>query len=138
MVAQTRSIVCYAARMEVWKGGDAALFGARGGNGVIGFYTKRGGGSKIEQGILHFTSMGYQVEREFYAPTYDTQRTEHIKPDKRTTLLWLPRIKTDSLGQASVSFNTHDVETSVTGAIEGITLTGKPGASTFRFAIRKE
>lgn len=125
-------------RVEVWKGGDAALFGARGGNGVIGFYTKRGGGSKIEQGILHFTSMGYQVEREFYAPTYDTQRTEHIKPDKRTTLLWSPRIKTDSLGQASVSFYTHDVETSVTGAIEGITLTGKPGASTFRFAIRKE
>ncbi len=82
--------------------------------------------------------MGYQIEREFYSPAYDTERPEHIKPDKRTTLFWSPRIQTDSLGLASVSFYNHDMETTVTGVLEGISTTGKPGAGTFRFSIRKE
>jgi hypothetical protein len=125
-------------RVEVWKGGDAAIFGARGGNGVLGFYTKRGGGSRVEHGTVHFTNMGYHIEREFYAPTYDTQRPEHIKPDKRTTLFWAPRITTDSLGQASVSFYNHDLETTITGIVEGLSQTGKPGTSEFRFTIRKD
>ncbi|HEY5916739.1 MAG TPA: TonB-dependent receptor plug domain-containing protein, partial [Chryseolinea sp.] len=124
-------------RVEVWKGGDAAIFGSRGGNGVIGFYTKKGVGSITDQAISTIDAMGYQVEREFYGPNYETEKPEHIKPDKRTTLFWAPLIKTDSTGRASVSFYNNDVETTVTGIAEGISVTGKPGSTTFKFVIRK-
>lgn len=124
-------------RVEVWKGADAAFFGMRGGNGVIGFYTKRGGGSNIKtHGVLSLTKMGYQLEREFYSPVYDLKKPEDIKPDKRVTLYWAPMIRTDSLGRASVSFYNHDVESNITGVIEGLSV-GKPVTATFKYAIRK-
>lgn len=124
-------------RVEVWKGGDAAMFGARGGNGVIGFYTKKGGGSAADAAVVAFDDRGYQIEREFYVPSYDSEKPEHIKPDKRATLFWAPLIKTDSSGRASVSFYNHDVEGSVTTVAEGISVTGKPGAATYKYVIRK-
>ena len=125
-------------RIDIWKGADAAFFGARGGNGVIGFYTKKGGGSIAAEGVLAVASMGFQIEREFYTPNYDVEKPEHIKPDKRTTLFWAPLIRTDSSGRATVSFYNHDLETSVTAIAEGISSTGKSGATTFRYTIRKK
>jgi hypothetical protein len=124
-------------RIEVWKGADAAIFGGRGGNGVIGFYTRRGAGSIASEGMLTLAAMGLQIEREFYSPDYDAEKPEHIKPDKRTTLYWAPLIRTDSAGRASVSFYNHDLETTVTGVAEGISSTGKSGATTFKYAITK-
>jgi hypothetical protein len=124
-------------RIEIWKGADAAVFGLRGSNGALGFYTKKGAGSIARDGILTMTNMGFQIEKEFYTPNYDTEKPEHIKPDKRTTLFWAPLIQTDSAGRASVSFYNHDVETTVTTVVEGISRSGKSGATTVRYAIRK-
>lgn len=122
----------------VWKGPDAAIFGSRGSNGAIGFFTKKGGGvSRPKEGIITFGQVGFQIEREFYVPKYDVAKPEHKKPDKRTTLFWTPRIQTDSTGHASASFYNHDLETSVTGIVEGISTVGKPGAVTFKYSIKK-
>ncbi len=122
----------------VWRGPDAAIFGARGSNGAIGFFTKRGGGiGALKEGIVTFTQAGFQIEREFYAPKYNVEKPEHKKPDKRATLFWAPHIQTDSTGQASVSFYNHDLETSVTGIVEGISTMGKPGTVTFKYSIKK-
>jgi hypothetical protein len=123
----------------VWKGADAAIFGARGTNGVIGFYTKRGGfyESPKSTGLTH-PAMGYQIEREFYAPQYDVQKSEHVKPDKRVTLFWAPRILTDSTGRATLSFYNHDEETSILGILEGHSMSGNAGTIQFGYSIRKE
>jgi hypothetical protein len=126
--------------ITVWKGADAAIFGARGANGAIGFYTKKGVRtlSPSRESSITFAGMGFQVEREFYAPQYDVQRPEHIKPDKRVTLFWAPYIRTDSSGKASVSFYNHDIETTVTGMLEGISGTGSSGAVRFEYKIVKK
>jgi len=122
----------------VWKGADAAIFGARGSNGAIGFFTKKGGGvGVLKEGLITFKQVGFQIEREFYKPKYDIEKPEHKKPDKRVTLFWAPRIQTDSTGHASVSFYNHDLETSVTGIVEGISTIGKPGSVTFKYTIKK-
>jgi hypothetical protein len=123
----------------VWKGADAAIFGARGANGAIGFYTKRGVESlnPSKEGSITFAGIGFQLEREFYAPKYDVQKPEHIKPDKRVTLFWAPFIQTDSSGRASISFYNHDAETTITGILEGISTAGEPGYATFRYTISK-
>jgi hypothetical protein len=123
----------------VWKGADAAIFGARGSNGAIGFYTKTGleNLKPSKESSITFAGMGFLVEREFYAPKYDVQRPEHIKPDKRATLYWTPYIQTDSSGRASIFFYNHDVETTVTGIIEGISVTGNSGSASFEYKILK-
>jgi len=124
---------------EVWKGAEAAIFGAQGANGAIGFYTRRGGGSiPPREGVFNAGNIGYQTEREFYAPMYDVQKPEHVKPDKRVTLFWAPLIQTDSTGLASVTFYNYDLETTVAGIVEGISTTGKPGTSTFKYPIKKD
>jgi hypothetical protein len=121
----------------VWKGADAAIFGARGANGAIGFYTKRGSNlSTVEEGTFTFRKMGYHVEREFYSPNYGLKNPEYVKPDMRVTLFWSPYIQTDSLGNASVTFFNHDQETTVSGIIEGISSTGKAGFASTQYVIK--
>jgi len=126
-------------RFDVWKGADAVIFGVQGANGVIGFFTKKGVTVRPpKEGIITFGEVGYQVERQFYAPKYDVEKPEHKRPDKRTTLFWAPHIQTDAKGQATVSFYNHDLETSATGIIEGISNTGKPITATFKYSIEKK
>jgi hypothetical protein len=126
-------------RFRVWKGADAAVFGVRGGNGAIGFYTRKGtnGQGLLEEGLITFPGNGFQFEREFYAPKYDVQEQEHVKPDKRVTLFWEPYIQTDSSGRASVSFYNHDFETTVRGTLEGLSTTGSSGSVNFEYKIIK-
>lgn len=125
-------------RIEVWKGSDAAMFGSRGANGVIGFYTKHGEFLyEPKEGVFPFTLPGLQSKRTYYTPQYDIQRPEHVKPDRRITLFWAPNIRTDSTGKATVSFYNHDLETSVTGIIEGLSSTGVPGVSTIKYLIQE-
>ncbi len=123
---------------DVWKGPETAVFGSRGANGVIAFYT-RAGNFVFEptQGISQIKQTGFQTPRQFYTPQYDVQKPEHIKPDRRITLFWAPVIRTDSTGKATVSFYNHDLETSVTGIIEGLSSTGVPGVSTINYLIQE-
>ncbi|MCC5921977.1 MAG: TonB-dependent receptor plug domain-containing protein [Cyclobacteriaceae bacterium] len=123
----------------VWKGPTSAIFGVRGANGVIGFYTKKGDQAftSSKNGSITHAGIGYHVEREFYAPKYDVKKPEHIKPDRRVTLFWQPFIQTDSTGKASVSFYNHDVETTIRGTLEGISATGSAGSINFDYEIRE-
>lgn len=127
------------ASYDLWKGPEAAIFGMYGANGVIAFYTKRGKSQpyKIE-GMYKFNNGGYTVGREFYSPEYDVDSEINL-PDKRATLFWAPTIQTDSVtGRATVSFYNHDVVTSVTGTIEGITLKGNAGSAIYRYEIKRD
>lgn len=121
----------------IWKGADAAIFGARGANGVIGFYTRKKVNSSNSSGgsSITYAKAGFQIERQFYSPKYDVQKQEHIKPDKRITLFWAPYIKTDSSGRATVTFYNHDEATSITGTLEGLTPTGSTLSTNFIYEI---
>jgi len=124
----------------VWMGNTASIFGSQGANGVIGFYTKKGGNmfqKATEGGNYTVKRPGYQTEREFYAPRYDVKKSTDEAPDKRITLHWAPHVKTDAAGKAEVSFYNHDVATSVTGILEGVSKTGKPVVATFSYDIRR-
>jgi hypothetical protein len=116
------------------KGGQVAIFGSRGMNGVISIYTKR---ADTDQPIamdspsllFHIKSIlpsGYQKPIEFYAPKYDTPEKRNAQaPDLRTTIHWQPVVQTDSAGVASFEFYTADEQTSYTVVVEGLTDEGK-------------
>ncbi|AXT18682.1 hypothetical protein D7030_06395 [Flavobacteriaceae bacterium AU392] len=124
-------------RIEVLKGASAAIYGLRGGNGVILIYTKRGG--VIYDDVLspEFTIMGYSGGKEFYSPKYDAKKEEHIKPDYRTTLYWNPSIITDKNGKASITFFNSDFTENFQIDIQGLSEYGIPGAYLKAFGKRE-
>nr|WP_287938619.1 MG2 domain-containing protein [Algoriphagus sp.] len=130
-------------RFSVWKGADTAIFGARGANGAIAFYTKKGNSSdKLDTQPLRKPNpkglRGYQVEREFYSPTYLPEDLPSPRPDRRLTLFWAPMIQTDSTGKASVIFYNSDRETTIKAEAEGISQEGKAGKSNYFYSIKKD
>jgi len=114
--------------IEVIKDGTAAIFGMRGGNGVIMITTKRGEISSVRDlqfNIKKITPLGYQVTKKFYSPQYDTRdKKSDANPDLRTTIYWDPSVKTDADGTADINFYTSDGSTSYSVIIEGITTDG--------------
>ncbi|AEE51630.1 TonB-dependent receptor [Haliscomenobacter hydrossis] len=113
--------------VDVLKGGQAAMFGSRGINGVVSVYTKRNGSQPVQydvNGIINFKHPGFYKAREFYAPLYDQKKPEHDRPDYRTTLHWQPLIETDKNGRATFSFFTSDKGGAFEVLVEGMTLRG--------------
>jgi TonB-dependent SusC/RagA subfamily outer membrane receptor len=117
------------AQVDVLKNAsNTAIFGSRGGNGVIVIFTKEGKVS-FQQKPFHIKAilpLGYQKPVEFYAPKYDTPQAKNAnQPDLRTTIHWQPNVQTDSEGKASFHFYTADSKTTYTVILEGITTDGK-------------
>ena len=113
------------AQIDVLKGANASVFGARGGNGVIAIHTKDGSNiSEIASQPFHIKTslpLGYQQPVAFYAPKYETEeQRNNPRPDLRTTIHWQPVVQTDSKGMASFGFYTADGQTSYTVIIEGV------------------
>jgi hypothetical protein len=125
-------------RVEVIKGPTAAVYGGRGGGGVIALFTKRGGSNyeEVEPGdnIIIYKAGGFQQYREFYSPRY-TADGQTERPDYRTTLYWNPAIQTDASGKASVSFYTADRLTDYRVVINGISDAGLPGSQESSFSV---
>ncbi len=118
-------------RVDVLKGASAAIYGSRGGGGVISVLTKRGApdydfSKDVSPGTLLVKLPGYAPVREFYSPQYDVKKPEY-RPDYRATLFWAPMIQTDAEGKASVSFFTSDARNNIRFQAEGVTVNGKPG-----------
>ena len=52
-----------------------------------------------------FTPLGYQVNRNFYSPDYETANQQNDPtPDRRTTIYWNPFVQTNETGQATIRF----------------------------------
>ncbi len=121
--------------IEVLRGGEAAIYGVRGGNGVVLINTKSGknyhSGFK-QKGIKSFYTPGYHVEKEFYSPKYETDESRQSKTkDKRTTIYWNGHITTDDRGLTTISFYTGGMPSTYTVTIEGIAENGEVIRKTF-------
>ncbi len=117
-------------QIEVFKGASAAIFGSRGGNGVIAITLKTGADmtahSTMPISLRHIFPLGYQKPTYFYTPKYevDSIRRNPV-PDLRTTIYWNPTLKTDSTGVMHVKFFTADKENNYQVVLEGITDEGE-------------
>jgi len=84
------------------------------------------------EGALPITPLGYQVNRDFYAPTHTPANTPantsamqaKSLPDMRTTLYWNPDVQTNDAGQATIRFFAADRTADYTITIEGISKEG--------------
>lgn len=127
-------------KVDVLTGAESAIYGMGAGNGVISILTKRGNpnydySNDKALGVEHFGIAGYYPTKEFYAPKYDVELPEHIRPDFRSTIFWSPKIKTDANGKASITFFNTDAQTKVNVNLEGISSTGIPIVAKTTYAV---
>ncbi len=120
-------------RIEILKGPETAIYGSRGGNGVIAIYTKRG--KFMKKGVLDFEMLGYYTPKEYYNPAFE-YRTDDIFEDDRRTILWMPFVITDSEGEGTAILYTSDVKGNYTIRVEGISLEGIPGSAEAEFEVK--
>ncbi len=113
--------------IEVLTGGNAAIYGMRGGNGVIVVHTK----ARYVQNYAHdngfklVTPVTYHVAPKFNMPDYDDKIVKSNKePDARNTIYWNGNIITGTDGKAYVNFYTADAATTYIVTITGITQKG--------------
>lgn len=115
--------------VEVIKDAGAAIFGIRGGNGVILITTKRGDFDFQRPpplNIKNTTPLGYQTKKEFYSPKYETQEEKRRnEADMRTTIYWNPTLAVSEEGKASFDFYTADADNDYLIIIEGVTDEGQ-------------
>ncbi|MEQ1588409.1 MAG: carboxypeptidase-like regulatory domain-containing protein, partial [Cyclobacteriaceae bacterium] len=126
-------------RVDVIKYGGAAIYGTRGGNGVIIVTTKGGEYGTINQTPTSlqpeffkvFNVAGYSRPSEFVSPDHSRPVRDFV-PDNRSTLFWSPQARTDDVfGIATVSFYAADLVTKYKIVVEGITDFGEPVRGVF-------
>ena len=126
-------------KVEILKNGSrTAMFGSKGGNGVINVLLKNGSEEKDllapVLSSINRSFKGYYQARTFYAPKYDVPSTE-LKPDLRTTIHWEPNLQTESKGSAICTFYNGEEPAMVKVTVEGITEGGLPIATSAEYRV---
>jgi hypothetical protein len=130
-------------RVDVIRYGGAAIYGTRGGNGVIIVTTKGGeygtgtpSSTELRPELYKiFKVAGYSKSTEFVSPDY-SKSVRNLIPDNRSTIFWSPSVRTDEVfGTASVSFYAADLITKYRIVVEGITDFGEPVRGVFYIKI---
>ncbi|MGI4833217.1 MAG: TonB-dependent receptor plug domain-containing protein [Janthinobacterium lividum] len=123
--------------VEVFKGTEAAIFGANSGGGVIAVYTKRGNKNYHDKsttptpGLVTVKLPGFYQTREFYMPRYGAPVMNAPTSDpRRLTIFWNPEVATDASGTTDVYFFTADGSGNFQVTVEGLSLAGDPGRGT--------
>ncbi len=114
--------------IEVLTGPEAAMYGVRGGNGVIIVNTRSrmlpDDANKIN-GIRNLVVNGFHVPENFEQRDYSVKEIRNTKiPDTRTLLFWNGDGLTDNEGKANISFYAADAATTYTVTVTGITASG--------------
>ncbi|MGA0557773.1 carboxypeptidase-like regulatory domain-containing protein [Larkinella sp. VNQ87] len=132
-------------RIELLKNAStAAIYGARGGNGVIAFYTRRGFSRKKSEpspGLNQVPFIGFAPQREFYVPRYDetagtTPPDLNAPVDRRDVLYWKPLMQTDAKGLSNLAFPLSDVVRTLRVVVQGITTDGRPVVGVSRIRVQ--
>ncbi|MEM6631905.1 MAG: MG2 domain-containing protein [Bacteroidota bacterium] len=112
--------------IDLLKGPDASIFGARGGNNVILIYTRLTSylTDQSTPGLLRFSHIGFHKAREFAVfDSTDPKNTD--RPDLRTTLHWNPHIAVKGNSAHTEFFETSDQAGSFTAIVQGIRKNGQ-------------
>ncbi|MBK0383728.1 TonB-dependent receptor plug domain-containing protein [Pedobacter sp. SD-b] len=119
--------------------GYTAIYGSRGGGGVIIINTKRGKPGYVSNayapGIITYSPIGIFQPKEFYSPNYADPKINTSVADLRTTIYWNPQLVTDSTGTAKVNFYNADGTGNYKIVLEGMDLNGHIGRNVTRYKV---
>jgi hypothetical protein len=109
-------------------------------NGIVSYTTYKGTMTDfpIDPRALLMDYEGLQLQREFYAPSYDTPlQAESRIPDLRNLLYWTPSLKTSASGKGELSFFTSDQQGQYIVVVQGLTKDGLAGSTRFTFEVKR-
>ncbi|HTQ28535.1 MAG TPA: hypothetical protein VMI35_10415, partial [Puia sp.] len=116
------------------------FLGALEASGIVSYSTYRGDldGYQLDPNALVLEYEGLQLQREFYAPVYDTPgQTASRVPDFRDLLYWLPDVRPGANGKKQISFYTSDRQGRYLLFIQGVSNNGKAGSGQLLFDVVK-
>jgi len=129
--------------IEVLRGvGNTAIYGSRGGGGVLIITTKRGDSGGYDRelytpGIVTHSPQGYYEVREFYVPDYSKPADSLAgMKDLRTTIHWAPNIVTNQDGAASFEFYTAETPGTYRIVVEGLDVDGRLGRAVYYIKVK--
>lgn len=127
--------------IEILKSGaNTAIYGIRGGGGVLIINTKRGESNtdyrNYASGIMGYNPRGFYKGREFYSQNYSDPDINTTISDLRTTIYWNPNVISDTTGKASVEFYNSDGKGKYKAIVEGINIDGTIGRQIFRYSVK--
>jgi len=132
--------VNYIDRIDVLKsGGECAIFGVRGTNGVINIILKTGGGVYKYTPLTYSANIrfsGYNTPRIFYSPTHLNDSNSDYNPDLRSTLYWKPDINLESTKEVILNYYNGDNSSLIRIIAEGITTTGIPVTGKAEYEVK--
>ncbi|MBB6612543.1 hypothetical protein H7F15_15970 [Pontibacter sp. Tf4] len=107
-------------------------------DGLVSFITYTGdlAGFEPDPRALMQSYEGLQLQREFYAPVYDTPEHKLSRlADFRNLLHWAPDLKLETGTKAEKSFYTSDQTGTYLVVVQGLTADGKAGSKTYTFTV---
>jgi hypothetical protein len=107
--------------------------------GVANFTTYKGNfdAFELDPHLIALNFQGLEMQREFYAPTYDTPGKKASRlPDYRNTLYWNPDIHTAASGPTPLSFYSCDQKGRYLGLLQGMDDSGHTVVGQFGFEVR--
>lgn len=120
---------------------DSYNYGNHTFSGIASFQTYKGNLSdvKLPAQAMALDYDGLQYRKEFYAPMHegDFSNTSRLA-DYRTTLLWSPENKTNTLGEAGLNFFTSDLEGVYVVVVQSLTGNGGAGYGSCSFTVSKK
>lgn len=125
-------------RIELLMNSAASIYGARGANGVIAIYTRKGADASeatMPQRTAATTLFGFATPREFYVSRYNLPGLP-TDADKRDVLYWKPLGQSGPDGLATLQFPLSDAAKKLRLVIQGITTEGTPVFFTWMLPVR--
>jgi hypothetical protein len=122
--------------------GNTAIYGSRGGGGILLITTRRGGdystnlATLYSPGIMTYTPKGFYSARQFYSPAYGDPKTNTVIADLRTTIHWAPAIFTDNDGNASFEYFNAGNKGTYRVVVEGINNDGNIGRQVYKYQVQ--
>jgi len=122
-------------RIELLKNAETAIYGARGANGVIAVYTRKGAQALPPTPTSPATVYGYVTPKEYYTPRYELpQEKEHT--DRRDVLYWQPLGQSGADGLGRLSFPLSDTARRLRIEVQGLTSEGVPMSFSWTLPVR--
>ncbi len=118
---------------------NTAIYGSRGGGGILVITTKTGKSGTRETSYSPWmaatTPRGFTESRLFYSPRYTTNIPDN-KPDLRTTVYWNPQVVSAKDGRAAFDFFTTDQSGNYRVVIEGINGNGQLARAVYNYHVK--
>ncbi|MHA6249852.1 hypothetical protein ACXYMU_18080 [Pontibacter sp. CAU 1760] len=108
-------------------------------DGLVSYTTYQGdlGGFQLDPRSLLQEYEGLQLQREFYAPVYESEQQRYSRlPDFRNLLHWAPNVPAQADGNASLGFYTADQPGTYVIVVQGISKEGMAGSKVLTFEVK--